>query len=110
MEFCPKCGSLMFPQKRNGTEILVCNNCGFEMNQNAKAKDAYMLKNKIKHTPKEETVIIKQEVHTMPSLNLQCPKCGNIGVYYWQVQTRSADEPPTTFYRCKKCGYTWREY
>ncbi|MEM4865380.1 MAG: hypothetical protein QXY09_02690 [Acidilobaceae archaeon] len=26
------------------------------------------------------------------------------------MQTRAADEPPTRFYRCTKCGYTWREY
>jgi len=26
------------------------------------------------------------------------------------IQTRAADEPPTRFYRCTKCGHTWREY
>ncbi|RLG10996.1 MAG: transcription factor S, partial [Thaumarchaeota archaeon] len=39
-----------------------------------------------------------------------CPKCGNREAYYWAVQTRSADEPMTRFFRCTKCGYTWREY
>ncbi|MCK4973458.1 MAG: transcription factor S, partial [Candidatus Heimdallarchaeota archaeon] len=28
----------------------------------------------------------------------------------WMVQTRSADESPTRFFRCTACGETWREY
>jgi DNA-directed RNA polymerase subunit M len=26
------------------------------------------------------------------------------------VQTRRADESATQFFRCTKCGHTWREY
>jgi len=26
-----------------------------------------------------------------------------------QIQIRSADEPMTTFYKCTKCSYQWRE-
>jgi DNA-directed RNA polymerase subunit M len=25
-------------------------------------------------------------------------------------QTGSADEPPTRFFKCKDCGYRWRDY
>ena len=39
-----------------------------------------------------------------------CPNCGAREAYYWSVQTRSADEPMTQFFKCKKCGHTWREY
>ncbi|MGQ4915066.1 MAG: transcription factor S [Candidatus Asgardarchaeia archaeon] len=110
MEFCPKCGSLMYPEKKDNNMVLVCRNCGFMKVVDRKKNDSYVIKSKIKHTPKDESVVVHQDVQTMPTLNVECPKCHNIGVYYWQVQTRSADEPPTTFYRCKKCGYTWREY
>ena len=37
-------------------------------------------------------------------------ECPSGWAYTWQVQTRSADEPPTTFYRCKDGKKTWREY
>jgi len=40
----------------------------------------------------------------------ECPKCGHNEAYYWFMQTRAADEPPTRFYKCTRCGYVWREY
>ena len=51
-----------------------------------------------------------EEVKTMPTIEVECPKCGNNTAYWWLLQTRSGDEPPTQFYRCTKCGYTWRQY
>jgi len=37
-----------------------------------------------------------------------CPKCGNNQARWWIVQTDSADEPSTQFFRCTKCHHTWR--
>jgi DNA-directed RNA polymerase subunit M/transcription elongation factor TFIIS len=37
-----------------------------------------------------------------------CPKCGNNKARWWIVQTDSADEPSTQFFRCTKCNHTWR--
>ncbi len=37
-----------------------------------------------------------------------CPKCGNNQARWWIVQTDSADEPSTQFFRCTKCMHTWR--
>ncbi|MDQ4074178.1 MAG: hypothetical protein M3162_07750 [Thermoproteota archaeon] len=37
-----------------------------------------------------------------------CPKCGNNKARWWMVQTDSADEPSTQFFRCTKCNNTWR--
>jgi DNA-directed RNA polymerase subunit M/transcription elongation factor TFIIS len=33
-----------------------------------------------------------------------CKICKNTEYFYYQLQTRSADEPMTTFYICKECG------
>ena len=38
-----------------------------------------------------------------------CPDCGHRRAYYTQVQTRSADEPMTIFYRCTACKHHWKE-
>jgi DNA-directed RNA polymerase subunit M/transcription elongation factor TFIIS len=40
--------------------------------------------------------------------SVECPKCGNRQAFWWIVQTDSADEPSTQFFRCTKCNHTWR--
>ncbi|KAH0536759.1 hypothetical protein FGG08_006397 [Glutinoglossum americanum] len=42
------------------------------------------------------------------STALKCPKCGQKKVSYSQAQTRSADEPMTTFCECTICGNRWK--
>ncbi|KAL8864812.1 MAG: hypothetical protein Q9198_009628 [Flavoplaca austrocitrina] len=37
-----------------------------------------------------------------------CGKCGLKKVAYSQAQTRSADEPMTTFCECQNCGNRWK--
>ncbi|KAJ4393865.1 transcription elongation factor TFIIS [Gnomoniopsis smithogilvyi] len=39
---------------------------------------------------------------------LTCGKCGQKKVSYTQAQTRSADEPMTTFCECLACGNRWK--
>ena len=40
-----------------------------------------------------------------------CPKCAHPRAFFMQVQTRSADEPMTVFYKCcaPDCGFRWKE-
>ena len=42
------------------------------------------------------------------SSSFQCGKCGQKKVSYSQAQTRSADEPMTTFCECMHCGKRWK--
>lgn len=37
-----------------------------------------------------------------------CGKCKKREVSYYQMQTRSADEPLTTFCTCENCGNRWK--
>lgn len=39
---------------------------------------------------------------------IKCPACKKHNVTYNQVQTRSADEPMTTFCYCNECGKRWK--
>ena len=42
------------------------------------------------------------------SSSLTCSRCGQKKVSYTQAQTRSADEPMTTFCECMNCGKRWK--
>ena len=43
----------------------------------------------------------------LPSIEWKpCRVCDNVEHFYYQLQTRSADEPMTTFYICKQCDKT----
>lgn len=39
----------------------------------------------------------------------KCKRCGKARTRYWEMQTRSADEPMTIFIRCLNCGKEWRQ-
>lgn len=113
MRFCPKCGSIMVPRKKNEKTILICPRCNY-VEETASSKDAgYLIRKEIKHSDKEKIIIIDEKVKVPRIASItkaECPKCSNREAYVWMVQTRAADEPPTRFYRCTKCGHTWREY
>jgi len=39
---------------------------------------------------------------------LKCGKCKSLKTTYYQLQTRSADEPMTTYATCRACGHKWK--
>ncbi len=115
MEFCPKCGSRLTQKKsKTGTKIkisLECLKCSYTKKELKNTSSTKTLKNN-ENPQKFITVITKedQKLNTLPTLKIKCPKCENIKVYVWQVQTRSGDEAATQFMRCTKCDHTFREY
>jgi transcription elongation factor S-II len=48
------------------------------------------------------------QVEKSISTEFQCSKCKKKMVSYSQAQTRSADEPMTTFCECMNCGNRWK--
>ena len=38
----------------------------------------------------------------------KCGRCGSNKTSYYELQTRSADEPMTTFVKCINCGNRWK--
>lgn len=114
MKFCEKCGSKLRARTQDvggkTVVVLACDNCGFIL------KD----KKSVFKAMKQETEVAKQsikivsnedeKIKTMPTLKIDCPKCGNKEAFWWFLQTRAGDEPPTQFYRCTVCAHTWRQY
>jgi len=111
-KLCPKCGGLMRPQRINGKLYLVCTRCGYRVEADSSATKEFRVSTRIEHKPDEKTLVLKgeDEANLPVTHEVTCPKCGWHEAYYWMVQTRAADEPPTRFFKCTRCGYTWREY
>jgi DNA-directed RNA polymerase subunit M len=88
---------------------LVCDKCGF-------TEAAETTVSRPEEVVSDNSASIKvvgekeEKIKTMPTTNTECPKCGHNTAYWWFVQTRSGDEPPTQFFRCEKCDHTWRQY
>ncbi|MEK6830013.1 MAG: transcription factor S [Nanoarchaeota archaeon] len=101
MEFCPRCGAVLIKKKKNAG----CPRCN------------YSSKEKIKLTTSEKTskkigvvVVSSRDTETLPIVEEKCRECGNEKSYFWTVQTRAGDEAETKFFKCTKCGNTWRQY
>lgn len=115
MKFCPKCGSIMKGPIKSGERLkYMCTRCGYEETvANAEGQKALTFKSEVKRNPKDKLLVIdsRQASSTAQVVKgVVCPKCGHEEAFFWMMQTRAADEPPTRFYKCTKCGYTWREY
>ena len=48
------------------------------------------------------------ETKEVGNSEFKCGKCKQNNCTYYQLQTRSADEPMTTFVNCLNCGNRWR--
>lgn len=116
MEFCPNCGCILLPTKsETGSKtiaILACSKCGYKKTTSKKV--APLRTGRVVHPKGKPSITViseeDQRVQTMPTIKVECPKCGNNLVFVWQVQTRGGDEASTQFMRCTKCGHTFREY
>lgn len=107
MQFCPKCGAMMQAREVKGSEdcVMVCPKCNYREGVDEKAHCITEKQEKV-----EEVVLFNDKQVNLPETDNECGKCHNKRAYWWIVQTRSADEAPTRFYKCTKCGNTWREY
>jgi DNA-directed RNA polymerase subunit M/transcription elongation factor TFIIS len=57
---------------------------------------------------KRETLMLEGPQEEGSSM-FTCNRCKKSKTRYWEMQTRSADEPMTIFIRCLNCGKEWRQ-
>lgn len=103
MEFCPECGAMMLPN----SDKFQCK-CGHTKNLTKEEASQYEVNEKV--DTKDNVIMKGEEINTLPTTKVSCPKCGHNKASWWLQQTRSADEAETRFLRCLKCKHTWREY
>ncbi|MEM3103645.1 MAG: transcription factor S [Candidatus Nitrosocaldus sp.] len=109
MRFCPNCSTRLVQSKGNdGTIHLICRKCGYD----EIARNPSTSTSKIREEKPLIQVVGEEEadISVMPTIKITCPKCSHDTAVWWMLQTRSADEPTTQFYRCVKCNHTWRHY
>ncbi|MEM2052134.1 MAG: transcription factor S [Candidatus Caldarchaeum sp.] len=109
MEFCPNCGKTLSPSKSGAKVILVCKKCGYKKQM---VEEKVVIKQvRSSSASRNAVTLVEQTDSPLPTtFDVICPTCGHNEAKWWTVQTRSADEPMTQFFRCVKCGHTWREY
>uniref|UniRef100_A0A7S2XA16 DNA-directed RNA polymerase subunit n=2 Tax=Lotharella TaxID=74819 RepID=A0A7S2XA16_9EUKA len=105
MKFCPTCANCLLVEQTGAGNRWFCQTCPYVAD--------------IKTTIKIPTYMKKKEVDDVlggadawknaDKCQTLCPKCKFKQAYYTQLQTRSADEPMTTFLRCADCHFQWKE-
>lgn len=104
MKFCPKCEVKL----KKSISDLQCSKCGYT--EGEKVKPAKKI---IDEQEPDESILTfegNEGEESLPTIKIECEKCGHGEAVWWMFQTRSADEPTTQFYRCLKCNNTWRNY
>lgn len=74
-------------------------------NQNAKKETNRNKNNRNKNPDIQSPEPIDPHVSDL----FTCEKCNSRRCTYIQLQTRSADEPMTTFITCLECNYRWKK-
>ncbi len=106
IEFCKKCGNILVPEKKGKNVILKCRKCSFKVQKVIKSIKIVDEKS----YEKRDVIVLEKNTTLLPITDKLCEKCNNKKAYYWLQQTRSADEPPTQFFRCTQCHDVCREY
>ncbi|GAB6022673.1 DNA-directed RNA polymerase III subunit RPC10 [Chamberlinius hualienensis] len=108
MLFCPTCGNmLMCVEDDNQGYRYVCNTCPYfhKITKRVVKRKQFTLKGI------GDVLGGAAAWENVDSTDAPCPKCNHQRAYFLQLQTRSADEPMTIFYKCcnSQCGFQWKE-
>lgn len=57
---------------------------------------------------KEDAKAVASDPDNVPDGAFECRRCKSMKTTYYQLQTRSADEPMTTYVTCLKCNNKWK--
>lgn len=133
--FCPCCGNTLGVEQGEKSLRFGCHTCPYIFNIVRKVTSRIYPRLKVRSMRYDTNITIflnvcavtlehvfrLQEVddvlggsaawENVDSTEERCPKCSHPRAYFMQIQTRSADEPMTTFYKCcnPECSHRWRD-
>ncbi|OWF45196.1 DNA-directed RNA polymerase III subunit RPC10-like [Mizuhopecten yessoensis] len=105
--FCPTCSNVLVVEEGERCYRFACNTCPYI--QNIKRKISNRKYPKLKEV--DDVLGGAAAWENVDNTAETCPTCAHGRAFFMQIQTRSADEPMTTFYKCcnMKCGHRWRD-
>lgn len=120
MDFCEDCDTLLQPKKNDDGQVLsFCPDCAEFKDGDISSSGTISVPNEaredIENDPEGGKMLILEDEDNRtvgrPSKEMFCSNCqSNEEIEYWEIQTRSADESPTRFFKCLTCEKQWREY
>ncbi|GFO44844.1 DNA-directed RNA polymerase subunit [Plakobranchus ocellatus] len=107
LTFCPVCANVLVVEEGPQSMRFACNTCPYV--QNISRKISHKVYPKLKEV--DDVLGGAAAWENVDSTEVTCPKCEHKRAYFMQIQTRSADEPMTTFYKCcnMACSHRWRD-
>merc|ERR1712154_339610 len=107
MQFCPTCGNILLvdgSKEYSTMNRLFCRTCTYHIEVTRTIKRRIYPKNK-------EVDDILEDMAWGATHDIKCSRCGHNKAHFKEMQTRSADEPATLFFKCenKQCGFQWKE-
>jgi len=108
MQFCDDCGSMMVADG----DTMRCTNddCTGTTERDADREAQFISTESQSDDDLIETEEGAEFEGKPTATDVVCDACDAREAWYTIKQTASADEPPTRFFKCKECGYRWREY
>ena len=107
MQFCPTCGNILLldgSMKYMDCNRLYCRTCAYQV-----AVTGRIVRRVIPTQKKVDDIL--EDTAWGATTEVKCGKCGYHEAFFKEMQTRSADEPATLFFKCanKQCGFQWKE-
>ncbi|XP_076330739.1 RNA polymerase III subunit K [Tachypleus tridentatus] len=105
--FCPTCANILVVEEGPQCYRFACSTCPYV--HNVKQRITNRKYPKLKEV--DDVLGGAAAWENVDSTEETCPKCNHGRAFFMQIQTRSADEPMTTFYKCcnPQCGHQWRD-
>ena len=106
MLFCPMDGTLLLfdGDPTDGPMCFRCRTCPYKF----PVEKEFSLRTGLDRKKVDDIMGGAEAWKNVDQTEAQCPKCNHMRAYFIELQTRSADEPSTFFYKCVECGYQYR--
>lgn len=104
--FCPLDGTMLLVdgEPTDATMCFTCRTCPYKYPIHSQ----FGLRSKLQRKAVDDVMGGADAWKNVDQTEALCPKCGHDLAYFIELQTRSADEPSTFFYKCCKCKHEHR--